>query len=498
MRGAAPTIRPVTALVRGLHYAAVPPFRRVLSASLAALLVSGACARTTPPVAPAPPAPTIAERLGAWPFLTTIDAPSTVALTAGGEVAADPASCGACHVDHYAEWQQTTHASAIHDLQYLAELAKPGQPRWLCLNCHAPTQPQRSTLVTPETPFVSGDSVVTLVGVANPGFLPERAAEGIGCATCHVRRDDDGAGIVVGPRGSGRAPHRVRVDRGALVGICTQCHSPGAVEITPTFVCWFETAQEIAAGPQPTAACVECHMPEIDRPAVTGGPSVPLRRHVWVGGGVPKNAAAYDTLLDRGWESGVEAKVLRDPIRVSLANTRAAHMIPTADPERFLRVEARLEDAAGSVLVRDVVRIGQTWDWGDDATGRRARRLTDNRLLPGEVREWRPHLDTTGAARLVVEVAHVRLTPANAGWASGARLDEELVRLWPEAPGLLPGLSLHYPLATWIYAETIDLAGGARTVSPPAELIGRSKAFMARPLVEKEAALAPGVFPEGE
>lgn len=445
-------------------------------------------------VAPGPatavaPGPTIAARLGEWSFLSAIDAPVTVALTAGGEIATDPATCGSCHVAHYAEWRETTHAAAIHDPQYLAELAKPGQPRWLCLNCHAPTQPQRSVLVTPETRFTTAESVVAIVAVANPTFLPARADEGIGCATCHVRRDADGQGIVVGPRGSGRAPHRVRVDREALTGICVTCHSPGAVEITPTFVCWFETAGEIAAGPDPTATCTGCHMPEVQRPVVPGGPELSVRRHVWVGGGVPKRREGYDALLARGWTPAVQVAVAIDPVRVSLVNAGAAHKVPTADPERFLRVEARFESETGATLARDVLRIGQTWDWGDNTTGRRAHRLTDTRLDPGETRVWSPDLAVADARRLVVEVAHVRMTPENAAWASGAVLDPELTALWPAAPALLPELPTRYPLATWIYREVIDLRDGERTVSPLAELLERSAAFMDAPLEAKKAAL---------
>ncbi|MEQ1508156.1 MAG: multiheme c-type cytochrome, partial [Myxococcota bacterium] len=164
-----------------------------------------ACARVPPPP---PPPPTIAERFGDRPFLVPIDAPPTVALVAGGSFEASAAGCGACHPDHLAEWQGSTHASAVLDPQYLGELAKPGQPRWLCLNCHLPTRPQRAAAIRPDTPFARAGDITVLAAPAEPSFDPARVREGVSCPTCHVRRDDDGEGVVVGPRGSGRAPHR--------------------------------------------------------------------------------------------------------------------------------------------------------------------------------------------------------------------------------------------------------------------------------------------------
>ncbi len=442
-------------------------------------------------------APTIPARWtrvggqGEYPFLTPIDAPRTIALVAGGAVPSTAAACGSCHTEHYKEWRGSTHAAAIHDLQFVAELAKPDQPRWLCLNCHAPTSPQRPELITMATPLLPDLSVDA---PPNPDFEPARVGEGVTCATCHVRRDEDGAGIVIGPRGSGRAPHRVRADKAALTDVCVRCHSPGPVTLTPTFTCWFETSEELATGPVAGSACTDCHMPEAERAAAMGGPKITVRRHLWEGGGVPKSYARYDGLLDRGWRAGLDVAVATDPVRVTLTNTRAGHALPTADPERHLRVEARLEAADGTVRARDVLRVGQVWDWGDAASGRPARRLTDNRLAPAEARVWAPVLVADNVApapvRLVVEVFHVRLTPANAGSMAATRLDAELRELWAAAPTLLPTLDKHYPLATLVHRETVPLDGGKRVVATPEELVAASRALAEVPLAEKGAILA--------
>ncbi len=436
-----------------------------------------ACARPveTPTVPPA--TPTVAERLGDWPFLSAIDAPPTIALTAGGELPTDAATCGSCHPEHHAEWAGSTHAAAMRDLQYLSELTKDGQPRWLCLNCHIPTRPQRATRVAPDSRFVAAADLARLEEVPEPSFDPARVAEGVGCATCHVRRAEDGAGLVVGPRGSGRAPHRVLADRAALDGICERCHSPGPARISPTFTCWFESREELESGPDAGRACPECHMPETERPAAAGGPPLTVRRHWWTGGGVPKTKDAYAGLLDRGYAPAVDVSVSPGPpVRITLVNARGGHRVPTADPERHLRVDVHLEGADGSVLARDTLRLGQTWDWGDAATGRPAKRLSDDRLLPGETRVLVSSVSGTGAPgqRLVVEVAHVRVSAATVPHLAAATPDAELRALWPEGPALLPRFGEVYPLETTFFREVVPLDGGPVERTPLATLLGEA------------------------
>lgn len=459
------------------------------------LLLLAACSRpqsgepSPPPSPPAPP-PTVGERFGDWPFLAAIDAPPTVALVDGGEIPANPAACGACHPDHYAEWRGATHAAALSDLQYVAELAKPGQPRWLCLNCHLPTRPQRAQRVDFDVRFAAPGDLSALEPVPEPSFDPTRVAEGVGCPTCHVRRDEDGAGVVVGPRGSGRAPHRVRHDPAALTTVCERCHSPGPARLTPTFTCWFESREELEAGPLAGASCPSCHMPETERAPAVGAPVATVRRHLWLGGGVPKDYAGYERLRADGFESGLDVAVSTAPaLEVALTNARSGHLLPTGDPERHLRVEVRAEDAAGSVLARQVLRIGQRWDWGDEATGRPAVRLADDRLKPGETRRWAPSVATAGADRLVVEVDHVKVSPDNVKYMAAAVIDPELAALRPDAAALLPEFDRHYPLATVLWREEIPLDGRPRRVWTAEERLAASAALATTPLAEKAARL---------
>ena len=436
--------------------------------------------------------PTLVERFGDWPFLTPIDAPATVALLGGGELPTDAATCGGCHGAFYAEWSKSTHASAMHDLQLMAELQKATSPRWLCLNCHIPTAVQRDRLITPSTRLVSAGDIGQIDAPPNPAHEPARMAEGITCATCHVRRDPDGQGTVIVPHEGVVAPHRTRIDPAALTNICVRCHSPGPAVISPSLFCWFETADELAQGPAAGSTCTSCHMPAAERAVAAGSPVRATRVHGWAGGGVPKSPEGYESLLARGYTPGVEVSVSADPLLVTLENT-AGHALPTADPERYLRVEARYEDAAGATLDRALLRVGQRWDWGDAAVGRPPRRVKDERLGPGETREWRPDLARPdGAVALVVELSHVRLQPAYASGMRSVKLDAELQALWPDAAARLPDFERHYPLGTRIYRQRLPLGpdAGPPVVVPLAELLEESRRLTERPPAELEGLFA--------
>jgi hypothetical protein len=224
-------------------------------------------------------------------------------------------------------------------------------------------------------------------------------------------------------------------------------------------------------------------MPQTSRALASEiAPVETVRRHLWLGGGVPKDRQGFDRLLASGWQPALEVSVSASPtavsplgISISLTNARAAHAVPTADPERHLAVEARLESASGEVLARDTLRIGQRWDWGDAASGRIAHRLEDTRLGPGETRIWNPSLQAQGAAALAVEVTHVRLSEDNARGMRTAALDPELLELNPAAERQLPELERFYPFRTVIFRERIPLDGGQRVQTPLSELLARSR-----------------------
>ncbi len=393
--------------------------------------------------------------------------------------------CGACHEAIYKEWRGSSHAAALSDLQFQAELHKKSSPRWLCLNCHIPVQNQRRHLVK----GLRGGNVLRPVLVKNPGFDPAMRSEGITCATCHVRKGPGGESVIVGARGSTRAPHPTRADPKALRTVCLRCHDPKGARITPTLMCWFQTRKELAEGAfSGKRDCVDCHMEAVRRRLAAGFSSLPLRqtrRHHWVGGGVPKRFTGYRTLLARGYRPGLEVTLEEASrasnggvsFRAALENRRAGHWLPTADPERHLLLLATLLAADGRRLARKRRRIGQVWRWAP-----RAEKISDNRLEVKQRRSWAGAfgaVEARGAATLELKVWHVRLSSANAAHMRKAPVTEEWV---PGLRRLLRRMERHYPMATLVYLERVNLATGHRARASAAELLRLSDAEKNVPL----------------
>lgn len=424
---------------------------------------------------------TLAERI---PFEAGATFPATPPLELGGgaKVGVKASDCGGCHRENYAEWQGSTHAHAMRDPQFFAEISKPGAPRWLCLNCHAPNQNQRAVLIRPQTRLVnSAIDVSRIERIPNPSFDPEMRSEGVTCATCHVRVDG-GRSVVVASSRSGRAPHPVIARPQRLQNICLRCHDPGPGVITPNFLCWFESERERrAAGVKQT--CVDCHMPPVTRSLVGASPPRATRKHFWTGGGVPKTFEAYDDLLERAYVPGgqLTAKLTGPQLTVTLRNDKAGHHLTSGDPERYVGVEVVVEDARGGQRVLDRRRLGQQWDWGSTDPIRLARRVADTRLPAGKARSWSLELPPE-TVRIHVRAAHVRLSPANARHMKVTEIPPEVKEMAPEATAHLPQLEEHYPLMTWFAEEVYTKTAGRWESTPLEDLLKRSKAQRGQPL----------------
>lgn len=404
----------------------------------------------------------------------------------GGVRASD---CGVCHQTIYRRWQQSTHAAALRDIQYQAEIHKQSSPRWLCLNCHIPVSNQRRHLVRA---LWDGD-VMRPVLEPNPGFDPAMQKEAITCATCHVRPDATGASVVLGPRGSAVAPHPTRAAPKALRRVCLRCHDPRGKRITPILICWFETQKELAQSSygKQGRQCVDCHMPVTRRRLAAAFTEYPLRdtrQHLWAGGGIPKSFDGYATLLARGYKPGLETSLKRweraaGQVRLTLSvhNARAGHWLPTADPERHLRLRAVLQDRQGKSLASATGRIGQTWRWHP-----RAEKVADNRLRPGERRPWTAALKLPAAikgARLVLTVLQVRLTAKHARHMQSTEVSEVYVQGIKKQVKQLPR---HYPMASYLYREEVDLDSGARRRATLSELLKLSRKEQSVPLEKRD------------
>ena len=396
--------------------------------------------------------------------------------------------CGTCHTHIYEEWKTSTHATALQDIQFQGELSKEDSPKWLCLNCHIPLQDQRAYRVTA---LKDGD-VLKPVQLENPHFDAKLQGESITCAVCHVRPDpDSGESVIIGSFASEFAPHPIRRDPQFVRNICARCHNPKGDALTRNLVCWFHTVEELADASEKgltTQDCVGCHMPEQERRTVPAYVHLPLRkghRHLWTGSGIPKWFAGYDTLLERGYQSGLGVSVdagNRDGSKatITLSNEKAGHWLPTGDPERFILVLARQLNKRGEVLHETQTRIGQEWLWSP------ARKVGDTRLKSGETRLWKPQLKALGrkAHRLVVTAIHVRLSTKNAAYLmrSGPIREDYL----PNGNHLVKNANEHYPFASYIYREEIDLKTGMRVVASPDELIALSKKERHKPLKDRD------------
>lgn len=334
-------------------------------------------------------------------------------------------TCGACHQEIYAEWKISTHARAwLDDAQFQAELAKPreggGDVSWMCVNCHTPSQGQLPRLVA----RLEDGKLDRPVYINNPDFDEAFQTEAISCATCHIA---DGA--VLGPYGDTSAPHTVkRDDRLNSAAICEGCHQADVRFDALNLACAFNTGAELEAGPWAAEGyrCQTCHMPEVERPLVAGGPVRLTRRH-WFGGSlIPKSPAYAEELaplaqvyppgLELGWADLPASVPAGQPVTLTLryANTRAGHKLPTGDPERYLLIHAEARDSAGGLLAQLDERIGAVYQWYPTIELK-----SDNRLAPREARTSTLTFQAPSAGEeitLSFEASRWRISPENVAW----------------------------------------------------------------------------------
>jgi hypothetical protein len=329
-------------------------------------------------------------------------------------------NCGKCHGEIYKEWKTSTHAHALSDLQFQAELSKPGQPKWICLNCHIPVQNQRENSVTT---LNHGDSNQP-IEIANPMFDEKMQKEAVTCATCHVRVDDAGMSYVIGANGNTNPPHPIKINKQALRNRCFDCHNE-TYTLSNSLVCYFQTGKEMKEAEIhfPGKDCVSCHLPEVKRSFVNSELKRKERishKHAFIGGGVPKEFSLYAAQIPGGYRPGVILKgweLAGETISVSFQNANAGHYVPSGDPERFLRLELLFLDAKGNVLVTKTSVIGQIWSWDP-----KAELVSENRLRPKEERIWKEKVSDPKSAVVVFRMIHVKLKESNSKYmASNAK-----------------------------------------------------------------------------
>ena len=285
-------------------------------------------------------------------------------------------SCGTCHRDIYEEWKTSIHAHAYED-PFFQAYWKRDNNIWVCLNCHTPLENQQPTLIKE----IPRGRVERAIQEPNPHYDPEFQKEGITCAACHVRD-----GVILGPYDDSAAPHSTRFDPSFRTAqVCYRCHN---VVSGP--------AQFYNVGPCGTYAeyegryfmkergliCQSCHMPEVTRPVVEGGPIRRGRRHLWRGGHDPD-------MIKRAVAIQVQADPLDpkpgEPVQftLTLINAGAGHKIPTGDPDRYFTVEFQVRNQRGEVLQQQSNTMGRWILWQPVIL-----EVYDNRLLPLASRDY--------------------------------------------------------------------------------------------------------------
>jgi HEAT repeat protein len=221
----------------------------------------------------------------------------------------ESAFCARCHVDQYAEHEQSTHGRAFTDEE--VRLATARFAHQDCIVCH-----------TPRPIFETG------IGM-NPKRRFHGLEEGNTCMTCHFRPDHDYSKFV----GGAECKDAFHPDVGT-VEACASCHRNHGTPYQ-----WEKSPRGKAAG----NACIDCHMREIDRPIAVGGPVRATRSHVFPG----SRDVAH---VDRAYE--YDAKLDGDHVVVTIRNSGAGHNFPTELKQRSVESLVVVRDADGKEVAR--------------------------------------------------------------------------------------------------------------------------------------------------
>ncbi len=292
----------------------------------------------------------------------------------------NPASCGACHPEQYADWQSTLHAKA-YSPGFAGQLIEGSlsRPRSLrsCQTCHTPLEEQQP---------------VTSEGEPNPAYDPALRDQGMVCATCHVRAHEHRGP----PRRADLPPLAESLPHGGFVArdeftqarFCASCHQffgrpgPSGRPIQNTFVEW-EDSPHAEAGD----TCQSCHMPD--------------RAHRWRGiHDIDTVKAATDVTL-----TGVMAVADRIEARLALRSEGVGHMLPTyTTPRLFLEVVQVGPEG------EEISETLESFEIGRRVNFRQGRDIFDTRIAPG--RSATLYYNQTRSADAVAIVGRVRVDPA--------------------------------------------------------------------------------------
>ncbi len=307
--------------------------------------------------------------------------------------------CGACHSEFYKEWKTAIHSQAWTDPYFQADWNFDSRQH-VCRLCHTPLDRQQPHTVLAYRDSSKWDPVLE----DNPNFDAALQHEGVTCAACHFRE-----GKIVGVLGNTNAPHPVKkIDDPNQV--CVRCHVVSGkrwdtffrfppcgtvaevkdVESTlvekneknnvdllstltplkndPDIFAQMSKIKSLTVkgatgesiSDKASLGCVQCHMPLVKRSLVKGGEVRQTRHHYWRGGHDPE--MVKKALSVNFSEQKTQSKDKRR-FTLTIANTGAAHYVPTGTPDRYLRVQLRTLDKQGNVINEKSEKMIRTVMW---------------------------------------------------------------------------------------------------------------------------------------
>lgn len=393
----------------------------------------------------------------AWP-VDTSQTPRLLGGLSAGE-------CAACHQDFYKEWQTTIHSRAWTDPYFQTDWQFE-DAQHTCRLCHTPLDRQQPHKVLGYRDTDKWDPITE----DNPDFDPKLQHEGVTCAACHYRN-----GKIVGVFDDTNAPHPVQILKDPNQ-VCVRCHivegerwdtfyrfppcgtvaeiestlatAPNRQDLENLVKLMAEKnidtesgtddtfsipeqrviskgkTGEVTASNTRTLGCVQCHMPLLKRPLVEGGIVRNTRQHLWRGGHDPAMVRKALTVEFVEKKRPAEDKRL---FQLTLANTGAAHYVPTGTPDRHLTVHLRLLDEQDSVLDEKHYKLIRTVMWRPFIVD-----LWDTRLPRWEPRQYELEVPRkSGAVKVEAEIRYHLLAESRRnriGYDNKAPIDYEVFR----------------------------------------------------------------------
>lgn len=246
-------------------------------------------------------------------------------------------ACLDCHAPIAGEWRQSFHHRSItgpmwRDVRSEGYLATFDRLRKRCVDCHAP-----ANVLDLARPALASGGVVGVECTPNllrepAGGIPQARSDepelGVDCVSCHVsRRGIAGAGRRTSAAHESLADPRFQDAREASVALCGVCHASAVTA-------W--KASPYASG---GATCLDCHMPQVEAPSVSGGTSRQRRSHRFP-------ADKDDAMLRRAFHASLAVSGPRATVRI--VNDGTGHHLPTGG--NWLVVRFSASDAEGRVL----------------------------------------------------------------------------------------------------------------------------------------------------